>query len=155
MTQEPPISVPLCAVFRSHLKHEGHKFTAERARVLDAVIEMDRVFEADELLYSLRERRFRVSKATVYRTLKLLQDAGIIEPVHLDQRQSHFRLSYGQRQQDQMICVETGRIVEIDVPELEAIRERLAAEHGWQTVGHRLQIFGVCPESNDPSVTSE
>ncbi len=144
---EPPFIVPLCAVFRKHLKADGQKFTAERARVLDTVIRMERVFEAEDLLDELRRRRMRVSKATIYRTLKLLQHAGIIEPVLFDQKQTHYQLAYGQPPRDQMICVETGRVIEITVPEIIDVRDRIAARHGWSPVGHRLQIFAVSPEA--------
>ena len=139
--------VPLCAVFRRHLKADGQKFTAERARVLDTVIRMERVFEAEELLDELRRRRMRVSKATIYRTLKLLQDAGVIEPVLFDQKQTHYQLAYGRPPRDQMICVETGKVIEITVPEIIELRDRIAAKHGWSPVGHRLQIFAVSPEA--------
>ncbi len=153
---ESPVIVPLCAVFRKHLKQDGQKFTAERARVLDTVIRMERVFEPEDLLYELRRRRMRVSKATIYRTLKLLQDAGIIEPVLFDQKQTHYQLAYGQPPKDQMVCIETGKVVEISVPEITELRRRVAARHGWLAVGHRLQIFGVCPEAADSGeVTTE
>lgn len=153
---EQPLIVPLCAVFRKHLKQDGQKFTAERARVLDTVIRMERVFEPEDLLYELRRRRMRVSKATIYRTLKLLQDAGIIEPVLFDQKQTHYQLAYGQPPKDQMVCIETGRVVEISVPEITELRRRVAARLGWLAVGHRLQIFGVCPEAEESSeVASE
>jgi len=141
-----PFIVPLCAVFRQHLKREGQKFTPERAQVLDAIIRLDRVFEADEVLFEMRDRGVRVSKATVYRTLKLVQDAGIIEPVLLDQRQSRYQLAYGQPPRDQMICIETGEVVEfVPPPDLIEIRNRIAAEHGWSPAGHRFQILALSP----------
>ena len=151
---EQPFIVPLCAVFRKHLKADGQKFTAERAKVLDTVIRMERVFEPEDLLYELRRRRMRVSKATIYRTLKLLQDAGIIEAVLFDQKQTHYQLAYGQPARDQMICIETGKVIEVCLPEIAELRERLAARLGWMPIGHRLQIFGVCPDALDERETS-
>ena len=69
---------PLCAVFRRSLKDVGLKYTPERAQILDTIIELDGLFEADQLLEEVKGKGFRVSKATVYRTLKLLEDSGII-----------------------------------------------------------------------------
>ena len=146
---DQPFIEPLCAVFRRHLKADGQKFTVERAKVLDTVIRMERVFEPEDLLYELRRRRMRVSKATIYRTLKLLQDAGIIEAVLFDQKQTHYQLAYGQPVRDQMICVETGKVIEISVPELVELRNLLAARLGWTPIGHRLQIFAVSPDALD------
>ena len=69
---------PLCAVFRRFLKSRDLKYTQERADVLDAIVARDGAFEAEELLLELRARGHDVSKATVYRTIRLLLDAGII-----------------------------------------------------------------------------
>lgn len=135
--------VPLCAVFRKHLYKEGQKFTPERAQVLDAIIHMERVFEADELLFEMRERGMRVSKATIYRTIKLLVDAGIIEQLLYDQKQAHYRLGYGNLPHDQMICVESGAIIEFTDPDIQKIRDRIASKYGWSPVGHRFQIFAI------------
>ena len=141
--------VPLCAVFRQHLKGDGLKFTPERAKILDAVIQMERVFEADELLYEMRRRANRVSKATIYRTLKLLVEAGIVEQVLYDPKMSHYRLAYGKPSSDQMVCVETGRTIEFTAPELQALRDRIAAEHGWSPVGHRMLIYAISTAEED------
>src|ERR1700733_10537795 len=92
---------PLCAVFRRKLKSEGLKYTPERAFILDAIIRRDdtggveSVFQADELLASMRKAGFRVSKATIYRTIKLLAEAGIIQQVLFDAETAHYQLAYG------------------------------------------------------------
>lgn len=138
---------PLCAVFRSHLRQEGQKYTPERARILDAIIDRDGLFQADDLLDALRDGDFRVSKATVYRTIKLLQDSGIIQRVPFGETQSYYMLIYGRSPQDLLIDVETGRVIPVVVPELESIRDRLCAEHGLQAKGHRFQVFATSAKS--------
>lgn len=135
------IREPLCAVFRRRLKDAGQKYTPERAQILDTIIQIDDVFEADQLQESLRRADFRVSKATIYRTLKLLQDAGIIQQVLLDSDQASYQLVYGRRPRDLLIRVDTHEVVTIDVPELNAIRDRICREHGLRAEGHRFQIF--------------
>ena len=69
------VMMPLCAVFRRHLKSHDLKYTRERADILNLIMETDDVFEADSILEEMRKRGDGSSKATVYRTLKLLQDA--------------------------------------------------------------------------------
>jgi len=137
---EEEFIVPLCSVFRRHLKSEKQRFTPERAQVLDAIIQLDRIFEADELFLEVRNRGMRVSKATIYRTSKLLVDAGIIEQVPLDQKQAHYRLTYGRPPQGQLICVDTGKTIDFTLPELINLRDRIAGQYGWTPIGHRLQI---------------
>ena len=137
---------PLCAVFRRHLKSLGQKYTPERAQILDVLLRMDDIFEADRLLDEMRRRGYRVSKATIYRTIKLLQDAGIIQQVLLDSEQAHYQLVYGRRPRDLLICVDTNRVQAIDVPELAAIRDRVCRELGLRPEGHRFQIFATDPQ---------
>lgn len=139
----PRIMEPLCAVFRRRLKELGQKYTPERAQVLDTIIKIDDVFEAEQLQEALKKSEFRVSKATVYRTLKLLQEAGIIQQVLVDSEQASYQLAYGSRPRDLLIQVNSNEIVRIDVPELIAIRDRICRQHGLEAQGHRLQIFAV------------
>jgi len=138
---DPEIVEPLCAVFRRKLKSEGLKYTPERAQVLDTIIRHDGLFEAEQLQAALKLAGFRVSKATVYRTIKLLQDAGIIQRVLSDEDQSYYQLVYGQRPHDLVIRVDTRQVVTVEIPELIAIRDRLCAERGLVAVGHKLHIF--------------
>ncbi|MEC9373000.1 MAG: transcriptional repressor [Planctomycetota bacterium] len=139
---------PLCAVFRRKLKEEGQKYTPERAQILDTIIRIDDVFEAEQLQEALREANFRVSKATIYRTLKLLQEAGIIQQVLLDSDQASYQLVYGRRPHDLLIRMDTHEIIPIEAPELAAIRDRICREHGLDPQGHRFQIFATAP-AND------
>ncbi len=132
---------PLCAVFRRTLKAEGLKYTPERAAILNAIIEYDGIFEAETLLAHLVASGHRASKATVYRTLRLLEDAGIIQAVLFDRDQSHFQLIYGRTPRTILIRVDTGQIEAIDTPEVIALRDRLCRERGLSPEGHRLQIF--------------
>jgi Fur family ferric uptake transcriptional regulator len=140
--EELAIIEPLCAVFRRRLKAEGLKYTPERAQILDAIIQMEEVFEADALLERMKRAGFRVSKATIYRTIRLLADAGIIQQVLLDGDQAHYQLAYGTRSGGILVNVDTNEITPIDVPELAAIRDRLCARHGLKPEGHRLVVYG-------------
>lgn len=139
------IAEPLCAVFRRHLKKEGQKYTPERAHILDAIIRLDDIFEADRLLELVKADGFRVSKATVYRTIKLLQDAGIIQQVLVDAEHAHYQLAYGRRPRDLLVRVDTGQILPIDVPELIDLRDRICRRMGLEPQGHRLQIYAMAP----------
>lgn len=134
---------PLCAVFRRKLKSEGLKYTPERARILDAVVGRDGLFEADELLAAVKAGGYRVSKATVYRTIRLLQDAGIIQRVLFDEDHAHYQLVYGRRPHDLLIRLDTRQVEAIEIPELLALRDRLCRERGLEPRGHRLQVFAV------------
>ncbi len=141
------IFMPLCAIFRRFLKRQGLKFTTERALILDAVLDKPGVFEADELLQEMRSADHRVSKATIYRTLKHLMEAKIISEVLIDSRQAHYRLSFGKEPKGHLVCVETNQIIEFSAAELTDLRNRLCKEHGFDPVSHRFVIYGISPEA--------
>ena len=132
---------PLCAVFRQHLRKEGQKYTPERAQILDMILHVDGLFEADTLLERFRAEDAGVSKATIYRTLKLLEEAAIIQRVPFEREQVHYQLVYGTNANTLIIDVESGEVEAIEVPELAALRERLCRERGLIAEGHRLQVF--------------
>jgi len=142
---------PLCAVFRRFLKSRNLKYTPERADVLNAIIERDGMFEVESLLAELQARGHRVSKATIYRTIKLLQECGIITRSLSDADPAQYQLIYGKDPRDFMICVRTGRVIDVIDDELVAIRNRICAEHGWDPVGHRVQIYAISPEGRRPA----
>jgi Fur family ferric uptake transcriptional regulator len=134
----------LCAIFRRFLKAQNLKFTPERAMILDAVLKQEGVFEAEELLYQMRESDYRVSKATIYRTLKHLLEAGIISEVLIDAKQAHYELSIGKSpNKGYFVCMQTNRVIEFDAPELTALRDRICREQGFDPVSHRFIIYGV------------
>ena len=141
---------PLCSVFRRFLRSRDLKYTQERADVLEAIIARDGSFEAEELLLDLKSQAHQVSKATVYRTIRLLLDAGIIQQMLFDSKQSHYQLIYGKVPRDSMVCMKTGRHLEFHSAELVALRNRLCAELGWSAVGHRFQIYAISPDTSAP-----
>ncbi len=140
-TNQPQLIEPLCAIFRRTLKAEGLKYTPERAKILDTIIDFDSLFEADQLLDTLKAQGHSVSKATVYRTLKLLESAGIIQHVLVGREQSHYQLAIGQTGNTLLIDVDTGDIITTELPELIELRDKLCAAHGLTAQAHKLQIF--------------
>ena len=100
----------------------------------------------EELLEDMRRRGYRGSKATVYRTIKLLQDAGIITQALFDSKLSHYQLIYGRQPRDYMMCMKTGKHLEFASDELIKLRDKICREHGWDPMGHRFQIYAVSPE---------
>ena len=151
----PQQMVPLCSVFRKFLRSRSLKYTAERADVLQAIIEHDDLFEAEELLLNMRSRGHRVSKATIYRTLRLLQEAGIITQALFDAKQAHFQLIYGREPRDSMLCMRTGKAIDFQSKELAQLRDRICHELGWTPVGHRFQIYALAPEDQNEETTEE
>lgn len=137
---------PVCAVFRRYLHGEKLKFTPERAMILDAVLRKTQLFEAEQLAIDLRQLGHRVSRATVYRTLAHLQDAGILKQVFFDNKQSYYEVIVGRQTYDYLICVATGRVIEFNSEKLRALRDEICKQHGYEPLSHQFHIFGLSPE---------
>ncbi len=140
---DPHVFEPLCAVFRRTLKSMGQKYTPERAQILDTLIRLDDLFDAEQLQRTLKEDGFRVSKATIYRTIRLLLDAGIIQKALFDSEQAHYQLAWGRRPRDLVLRIDTQEVIPVDIPELMDLRERVCRRLGLKAAGHRLQIFAT------------
>ncbi|MGB2986030.1 MAG: transcriptional repressor [Phycisphaerae bacterium] len=132
--------------FRKYLKDHGIKHTSARHKILNAVLEIHEHFEAEQVLYLLRERGEKVGKATLYRTLPLLVDCGILKQVRFDVKQAHYEHAFGEAPHDHMVCRRCGRIVEFASDEVVELRTRIAQRHYFHAVSHRFQISGLCWE---------
>ncbi len=130
--------------FKRFLRSRSIKFTGPRRRILETVLEMHDHFEAEQLLILLRQRGERVAKATIYRTLPLLVDCGILKQVRFEVKQAHYELCYGENPHDHMVCRRCGRIVEFDSEDVIELRARLARENKFHAIAHRFQISGLC-----------
>jgi Fur family ferric uptake transcriptional regulator len=137
---------PICAVFRRYLHQQKLKFTPERAMILDTALRKEGLFDPDTLVEETKKLAHRVSRATVYRTLNHLQDAGILKQVFFDNKQSYYEVIAGRQQHDYLICVATGKVIEFDSHRLRQLRDEICKEHGFDPLSHRFQIFGLSPE---------
>jgi Fur family ferric uptake transcriptional regulator len=137
---------PVCAVFRRYLHSQKQKFTPERAMILDAVLRKTGLFDAEQLVKDLEELGHEVSRATAYRTLKNLLDAGILKQVFFDNKISYYEVIVGRQTNDYLICVATGKVIEFSSERLRKLRDEICQEHGFEAVSHQFHVFGISPE---------
>lgn len=145
-SQSAPAFEPVCAIFRRYLHGEKLKFTPERAMMLDAVLRKEGLFEPELLISDLKQLGHRVSRATVYRTLAHLQDAGIVKQVFFDNKRSYYEVIAGRQAYDYLICVATGRVIEFSSDKLKKLRDEICREHGFDPLSHQFHVFGLSPE---------
>lgn len=131
-------------VFREYCRDRGLKYTGERRDIVRAAMQMEEHFEAEQLLLIMRQSAKRVGKATVYRTLKLLVECGIVKEVHFSNKQVHYEHTYGQDPHDHMVCRRCGRIIEFSAADVVKLRTVIAADHRFHALSHRFQILGLC-----------
>jgi Fur family ferric uptake transcriptional regulator len=133
-------------VFLNHIQKKGLKRTAQRDLILDVFLRTERHLSNEDLYRLVQEEDPGVGQTTVYRTLKLLTEAGLAREVRFGDGRTHYEHNYKHEHHDHMICSECGRIIEFYSAELEALQDAMAAKHRFEISQHLLRIIGVCAE---------
>jgi Fur family transcriptional regulator, ferric uptake regulator len=133
-------------IFRQHIQKQGLKRTAQRDLILEVFLRTEEHVSGDDLYRLVHNEDPTVGQTTVYRTLKLLTDAGLAREVRFGDGRAHYEHNYKHQHHDHMICSECGKIIEFYSPELEAIQDRMAARHKFELKSHLLRMIGVCAE---------
>ena len=132
-------------LFRDYLEQSQLKYTPERKVILREIFSLHNHFEADELYFSLRQQGDqRISRATVYRTLPLLEESGLIRRVVFIDKHTHYELAYGHMHHEHLICINCGNVIEFYKKSLEDSLEEVARENAFEPIGHKLEITGYC-----------
>ena len=130
-------------VFTAYLVKHRLKRSEQREAIVDTFLRSQSHLSVDDLLHLVQKRRPDVGRTTVYRTLKLLQAAGLAQELEL-RGESRFEREYNRAHHDHFICQHCGDIIEFESPEIERIQDEIAAGLGFVIEGHRHQIFGQC-----------
>jgi len=141
-------------IFRKYLERRGLKLTAERQALFDELFARHEHFEADELLMRLRAKRKKISRATIYRTLDLLLDSGIVGRVRIRESGYRYERMRAGDHHDHLICDDCGRVVEFREPRIESMQEEICERYGFVLLSHSHQLRGVCRRCR-PRVKSE
>jgi Fur family ferric uptake transcriptional regulator len=132
-------------ILTEHLKQGGkQRVTAERFAVLDAVLQSQGHFDAEGLYYRIISSGIKVSKATVYNTLDLLQECGLVSKYRFAENTSRYEKAYGRPHHHHLICLKCGDIIEFVNDKLERIKEDVCAEKSFHPQNSTLQVFGTC-----------
>src|SRR5437764_13611000 len=130
-----------CAHF---LQQQGLKLTSEREALLREIFSIHYHFEADELLFKMKQANTKISRATVYRTLELLVKSGLVRRVHLGEDHYHYEHVRGDSHHDHLVCTACGSVIEFNDPELEQRQLEICARKKFTPTFHNLQILGIC-----------
>ena len=130
--------------FLAYLGTRGLKSTRQREIILEEFLRSGAHLSTEDLYLRLREQHPRIGYATVHRTLKLFADCGIAEPRHFGDGQTRYESSAAEAHHDHLICTTCGAIVEFENPQIEALQDAVARQHGFRIERHRLELYGRC-----------
>ncbi len=133
-------------VFLQHIQKKGLKRTSQRDLILDTFLRTEAHLSSEDLYRLVKQGDPSIGQTTVYRTLKLLTEAGLAREVRFGDGITHYEHNYKHQHHDHMICSECGRIIEFYSEELEDLQEKLAAKHHFKITQHLHRIIGLCAE---------
>lgn len=134
--------------FADLCRSRGIKLTGQRLAIAAIIIEAQDHPCVNEIHALVTARHPRISLATVYRTIRVLRDAGIVEEHSFGESRNHYELASGTHH-DHLIDTTSGAIVEFRDPEIEKLQRRIAKRLGYDLVGHKLELYAV--PSDDPA----
>jgi Fur family ferric uptake transcriptional regulator len=125
------------------LRERGLVCTAQRELVARTVMELGSHVGAEELHRRLAGKNPRVGLATVYRTLQLLRDNGLIAERQFGERWRRYENTGGSHH-DHLVCLGCGAVIEFSEPLIEKLQDKVARRHGFSPERHRLELYGYC-----------
>lgn len=138
----PGYAEHLRQAFREYLENHGLRLTRQRERILERLLQADRHLGLEEIHRSVR--KYGIGRATVFRTLRMLEESRLVDRVTGSGGTSRFEVKLERPHHDHLICVECGGIQEVRWPELEKIQEKTCKRMGFAPSWHRHEIFGRC-----------
>jgi len=136
-------------VFRDFLQTRGLKLTRERKVILEEVFKYHDHFDIDEFYLKVRQNGLRVSKASIYRTLPLLLECGLVDEVKTTERQAFYEHIHGHKHHDHLICLSCGKVIEFYSPAIEKLQEEICRKSRFKSLRHILEIQGHCKDCAD------
>ncbi len=133
-------------IFRDFLKAGKNRITPERFEVLEAALEYDGHFNADDLYILMKNSNSRVSRATVYKTLELLAQCELLSKRNFGDNTNRFESSFKKQVHDHLICVDCGKIIEFADPRIKQLPEQISDDLGFNFESYSFNIFGRCQD---------
>jgi Fur family ferric uptake transcriptional regulator len=132
------------SVFAAFLAGKRLKLTRQRDAVIREIFGGGGHFEAEDLVETLKRKRARVSRATVYRTLELLQECRLVEKVNFGTTRSFYEHIQPGEHHDHIICTRCNLVIEFVDERIEKLQEEICARYGIRLQSHSMRLFGVC-----------
>ncbi len=130
--------------FKDSLQREGLRLTRQRMAILKDILASEEHRECDDILFSLRRKRIPVSRATIYRTLDILEKVGFVRKMDIGDGRYRYENKLSQSHHDHLICLECGRIIEFFDLEIERRQAQISKDQGFKLLSHSHQLYGIC-----------
>jgi len=133
-------------VFRQYLKSRGMLHSKQREQILDMFLKIEEHTTIDDLYQLVRKKHLEIGLATVYRSMRVICDAGLAREVDFGDGVKRYEHEYQHQHHGHLVCLKCGRVIEVLSPRIEHLQEALAKKHNFTPIRHRMEIFGTCRE---------
>ncbi len=128
------------------MNKRGLRSTGQRRLIIDTLFETVEHITIDGLLRQVRAVDPKVGYATVYRTLKMLTESGVVQEHKFGDGHTRYELADSEAHHDHLICLECGKITEFEEPAIEDLQDRVAARYGFEVQAHKHELYGRCAD---------
>lgn len=142
------------AIFLDHIQAAGLRRTGQRELILKIFLSTEEHLTSEDLYGLVVKRDPSVGLTTVYRTLKLLTEAGLAREVRFGDNKTYYEHHYNHEHHDHMICTECGKVIEFFSPDIEDLQDQMASSFGFRPTHHSLRMWGVCSDCQKTKVES-
>jgi Fur family transcriptional regulator, ferric uptake regulator len=126
----------------------GRRVTRQRAVLLDIIRKSKSHMDADEVYRLARDQQPQLSLSTVYRTLRLFKEMGLVEETHFAEEHHHYEVK-SEKEHHHLVCLKCGKVIEFSYPLSRKLRENVPETKDFEITGTEIRIMGLCADCKD------